>query len=89
MELLEWRGLLDCGDNSCLFKARGGGQRTNGGCRCIPIQIPNRTPLRLTISMLIENERRLREENANLRSEITELRARVVGGQAVDVDRSA
>jgi len=26
---------LDCGDNSCYFKARGkGGMRTNGGCRC-------------------------------------------------------
>jgi hypothetical protein len=27
---------LDCGDNSCMFKARGkGGMRTNGGCRCL------------------------------------------------------
>lgn len=26
---------IDCGDNSCYFKARGdGGMRTNGGCRC-------------------------------------------------------
>lgn len=26
---------LDCGDNSCKYKARGaGGMRTNGGCRC-------------------------------------------------------
>jgi hypothetical protein len=27
---------LDCGDNSCYFKAHGkGGMRTNGGCRCV------------------------------------------------------
>ena len=26
---------LDCGDNSCKYKAIGiGGMRTNGGCRC-------------------------------------------------------
>ncbi len=25
---------IDCGDNSCLFKAKSGGMRTNGGCRC-------------------------------------------------------
>lgn len=24
----------DCGDNSCHFMPRGGGMRTNGGCRC-------------------------------------------------------
>ena len=25
---------LDCGDNSCYYTVRKGGQRTNGGCRC-------------------------------------------------------
>lgn len=25
---------LDCGDNSCFYKKRHGGMRTNGGCRC-------------------------------------------------------
>ena len=24
----------DCGDNSCLYARREGGQRTNGGCHC-------------------------------------------------------
>jgi hypothetical protein len=26
--------LPDCGDNSCLYSGRKGGQRTNGGCGC-------------------------------------------------------
>ena len=27
---------MDCGDTSCEFEGRGvGGQRTNGGCRCL------------------------------------------------------
>lgn len=31
---------LDCGDNSCRSPTRGrGGMRTNGGCRCNPIEI--------------------------------------------------
>lgn len=25
----------DCGDNSCLFRTKKGGMRTNGGCHCI------------------------------------------------------
>jgi hypothetical protein len=27
--------ILDCGDNSCRFAKNKGGQRTNGGCRCL------------------------------------------------------
>lgn len=27
---------IDCGDNSCVFKAKKTGMRTNGGCRCLP-----------------------------------------------------
>ena len=35
-QLIEFLESLDCGDNSCYFKARGkGGMRTNGGCRCL------------------------------------------------------
>lgn len=27
-------GVVDCGDNSCMFAVNKGGMRTNGGCRC-------------------------------------------------------
>jgi len=32
---------LDCGDNSCRFAKNKGGQRTNGGCRCLQSLSPS------------------------------------------------
>jgi hypothetical protein len=45
-------GLVDCGDNSCRFapRARRGGLRTNGGCRCFhPESETGRTLVRVLL----------------------------------------
>lgn len=69
MELHKWRGMLDCGDHSCLFTDNRSGQRTNGGCRCVPPG-PHSNRLKLVINMLMDNEKRLSENYAALRAEL-------------------
>lgn len=47
---------LDCGDNSCVFAARKGGMRTNGGCRCLS-DLPSAFRRQLTRHILAQRAR--------------------------------
>lgn len=47
---------LDCGDNSCVFAARKGGMRTNGGCRCLS-DLPSAFRRQLTRHILAQRDR--------------------------------